>query len=226
MRQYFNFLLFTCLLLQSTLPAIADEDIQCPETLAIVQNDRVVDATVSKLTELYLKLGCSPILQEFPGRRGILHFNERLVDGEFFRIPQVEYKYSRPFVRSAVPLFQTTNRLWLHPDPKVRDSLPIGYIRGVVWHEEYMKDRQGVAFSNGRKMFSFYQKGRISGFLASTSPAVDHSEISRLHPAPVRGELISKLSLYHYLGSEHAVFMKKLSELLEANNPFEKTSTP
>lgn len=223
--------LFSCLLIALSLPAVADSEIinkniQCPEKLAIVQNGRFVDATVDKLKALYLQLGCRPTLQEFPGRRGILHFNEKLVDGEFFRIPLVEKQYSRPFVRSAVPLFQTSNILWLHPDEKVRERLPLGYILGVVWHEAYMKNHQGVAFSSARKMFDFYQKGRISGFLASTGPIIDQSELSALQPPPVRSEFISRQSLYHYLGSEHAEFMEKLSEQLMINNPFDAADTP
>lgn len=222
MSKYAFFSLFSCFILCLSLPTVANERIQCPEKLAIIQNDRIVEAALSTFKALYSQLGCSPTFSEFPGRRGVLHFNESLVDGEFYRIPMVEGKYSRPFVRSAVPLFQLSNELWLHPDEVVRDRLPIGYILGVVWQEEYMKNRHGVAFSSGRKMFSFYQKGRISGFLSSSNPVIPQAERSSLQPAPVLRERISTLSLYHYLGIEHADFMKKLSELLVRDNPFDR----
>ena len=105
---------------------------------------------------------------------------------------------------------------------KKRDRLPIGYVLGVVWQEEYMKNQQGVSFPSSKKMFDYYQKGRLSGFLASSNPNVALLTNDGQQPAPIQEKLISKLSLYHYLGIEHADFMEKLSELLIRNNPFEQ----
>jgi len=221
-----KFYLYFLLSFTFPVPLLAGEHIQCPEKLAIIQDDRIVEATISTFKSLYHQLGCYSEFHELPGRRGIVHFNASIVDGEFYRLAIAETKYSRKFVRSAVPLFQLSNELWLHPDQKVRESLPIGYILGVVWQEEYMNKRNGVSFPNSRKMFESYQRGMISGFLASNNPAIDQTERKRLWPAPVPGEVISSLSLYHYLGSEYAEFMKRLSNLLIKKNPFESISLP
>jgi len=215
------FRLFSCLILFISLPSVADKSIQCPKKIAITTRSPLVEATLETFKKLYFQLGCSPQFLEVPGRRGILYFNEKFVDGEFFRFSLVEERYSRAFVRSAVPLFQISNSLWLHPDEEKRDRLPIGYVLGVVWQEEYMKDRHGVSFSNSKKLFDYYQKGRLSGFLASNNPTLAQLGDGKLQTPPIQGKLISKLSLYHYLGIEHADFMEKLSELLIRNNPFE-----
>lgn len=226
MSRHAFFSLLSTLMLCLSLPSVADEPVQCPKKIAIATKGPLVAATLETFKKLYFQLGCRPEFLEVPGRRGILYFNEKLVDGEFFRLSLVEERYSRPFVRSAIPLFQISNALWLHPDEKKSERLPIGYVLGVVWQEEYMKDRHGVTFSSSSKMLDYYQKGRLSGFLASTNPNIAQLRQGGLQPAPIRGKLISKLSLYHYLGLEHAGFMEKLSELLIRDNPFEQTSMP
>lgn len=202
------------------LQLVAGEHPQCPKKLAIIANSVLVEATLESFKTLYLKLGCRSEFSEFPGRRGILYFNKSIVDGEFYRLPLVEGEYSRPFVRSAVPLFYISNVLWLHPDKKARKNLPIGYVHGIVWEEKYMKNRAGVAFFSSVEMYDSYQKGRISGFLSSSHSFNTRPDNLNLHPIPIFGALISKLPLFHYLGTEHTDFMKQISELLINENPF------
>jgi len=155
-----------------------------------------------------------------------MYFNKRLVDGEFFRLPLVEVQYSRPFVRSATPLFYISNRLWLHPDQKVRERLPIGYVLGVVWEELYMKNRAGVAFYSTFEVYDAYQRGLISGFFDSSTSTNTQFDNFELKPVPVLGKFISKLPLFHYLGVEHAEFMDELSELLKTESPYGQGIVP
>lgn len=215
-----------CLALFLSLQSVSFGRVLCPETLAVIPNDLLATTTLEAFKKLYLQLGCSPKLFELPGRRGILHFNKGLVDGELYRLSQVEKKYSRPFVRSATPLFQISNALWLHPDQKVRRRFPIGYVLGVIWEEQYIKDRNGVSFPSTTIMFASYQKGLISGFLASDNLVSAQIAKDRLLPSPILGELISSTPVYHYLGLEYAEFMGKVSEVLIKDNPFEKVSMP
>ena len=226
-----NFLLkthvcFFCLAFLLSLQSVADEHAQCPETLAIIQDDPLVEATFESFKALYLQLGCNTKFRELPGRRGILYFNKRIVDGEFFRLPLVEVEYSRPFARSATPLFYISNSLWFHPDQKVRERLPLGYALGVVWQELYMKNRDGMAFYSTFEMYDAYQKGLISGFFDSSNPTKSQFANVDLQPVPILGELISKLPLFHYLGVEHKEFMEKVSELLKTENPYDRVIVP
>ena len=206
------------------LQLAAGEHLQCPKKLAIIANSVLAEATLESFKALYLKLGCRSEFSELPGRRGILYFNKSIVDGEFYRLPLVEGEYSRPFVRSAVPLFYISNVLWLHPKKKAHGNLPIGYVHGIVWEERYMKNRDGVAFFSAVEMYDSYQRGKISGFLASSNSFSTQSDNLDLHPVPIFGALISKLPLFHYLGTEHSGFMKQISELLTNKNPFENNA--
>jgi len=217
---------FFCLASFLSSHCVADESTRCPETVAIIQDNSLVEATLESFKAIYLQLGCKPKFVELPGRRGIMYFNKNLADGEFFRLPLAEVLYSRSFVRSDTPLFYISNTLWLHPDPKVRESLPLGYLLGVVWEEEYMKSRDGMAFYSNIEVYDAYQKGLISGFFDSSYLANTQFDYLDLQPAPVLGKYISKLPLFHYLGVEHAEFMGKVSEVLKTNNPYERVILP
>ena len=217
---------FFCLALLLSLPSVADEHVQCPETLAIIQDNSLTEATFESFKGIYLQLGCKPKFRKLPGRRGIMYFNERRVDGEFFRLPLVEVQYSRPFIRSATPLFYISNTLWLHPEQKVRERLPLGYVLGVVWEEVYMENRDGVAFYSTFEVYDAYQRGLISGFFDSSNSANPQFDNFDLQPDPILGKYISKLPLFHYLGVEHAEFMEKVSELLKTENPYGRVILP
>ncbi|MEH6472630.1 MAG: hypothetical protein V7752_15405 [Halopseudomonas sp.] len=221
----FCYLLFFLALLLP-LESVADEPVSCPETLAVIQDDTLVAVTLEAFKKLYLQLGCSPKLSELPGRRGVVYFNKHLVDGEFFRLSRVEASYTRAFVRSATPLFQLSNSLWLHPDPTVRERYPIGYILGVIWQEQYMKDRDGASFASAIEMFNAYRRGHIAGFLASDNSVTTLVAKGDLLPAPILEKNLLRAPVYHYLGSEHTEFMAKVSELLAQENPFEPASLP
>ena len=217
---------FFCLAFFISLHSVADESAPCPETLAIIQDDPLVEATLQSFKAVYLQLGCNTKFRKFPGLRGILYFNKKLVDGEFFRLSLVEVEYSRPFVRSATPLFYISNSLWLHPDLKVRERLPLGYALGVLWQEQYMENRAGIAFYSTFEVYDAYQKGLISGFFDSSNSANSQFDNADIQPAPILGELISKLPLFHYLGVEHKEFMEKVSELLKKENPYGQVIVP
>ncbi len=154
-----------------------------------------------------------------PGRREIKHFNRGVVDGEVFRLRQAEEHYERSYIRSEQPLFTLANSFWVHPVLRENKRLPIGYLLGVVWQENYMKTRQGRSFTDVDQRFDAYYNGQIKGFLAADFSVAARVKSNLISPIPERSEVLLEAPLYHYLGKEFAPIMKRLSEMLK-RQPF------
>jgi len=211
-------LLITCCLLPKL--SHSQESVNCPRKVALLASETLTATTSETLKQIYKELGCHSEFIEVPGRRGIRSFNKHLVDGEFFRLKIAEKAYKREFVRSTTPLFTLYNSIWFHPDPVIREKYPQGYLLGIVWHEEYMKDRQGIAFHDAKSMFQTYSNGRLSGFLSSRQTVQAMVKSGKLSPTPIMEHVIISAPLYHYLGAEYASFMTQFSELIRVKDPF------
>ncbi|WP_338188274.1 hypothetical protein [Thalassospira tepidiphila] len=210
--------------------AWADEaDVECPKKIAYVENDPMSQKSIVILQKLYADLGCPLQAVKLPGRRGPLHFNEGLVDGELLRAVAAEKNYSRAFVRSSIALREIANRLWRNPNDQ-DPSTPIAFTLGVIWQEKYVHaDTAKTGITHKPMMFNTekyqaYAEGRITRFLSADSNIDDMLTQGILGntPAPVIEETIAVLPLYHYLGEEFAPFMKKFSALVAQTDPFRK----
>jgi hypothetical protein len=216
------------MVLAANKTALANEtDYKCPRKIAYVENEPMSQRSIVILQKLYADLGCPLEAIALPGRRGPLHFNEGLVDGELYRATAAEKNYARAFARSSVPLREISNRLWRNPndnDPKT----PIAFTLGVTWQEQFVNKntaRTGVTHKPmmyNTEKYEAYANGQITRFLSADNNVEDMIAQDMLGntPAPVIEETISILPLYHYLGAEYAPFMRKFSELVAATQPF------
>jgi len=211
----------------------AETNIQCPKKITYVENDPLSQKTIVILQKIYAQLGCPIEAIKLPGRRGPLHFNRGLVDGELYRGIPAEKNYSRAFVRSPVPLLEISNRLWRNPsntDPKA----PIAYTLGVAWQEKYIASntaKTGITHTPimyNTEKYEAYAKGRIKRFLSADTNVEDMIEKNILGntPQPIIEKTIATLPLYHYLGAEFTPFMEKFSALVSQTNPFRKQPIP
>jgi hypothetical protein len=216
------------LILQFASPAHADEeDIRCPGKIAYVENEPLSQKSLLVLDAIYTELGCDLQAVQLPGRRGPVHFNRGLVDGELHRAIPAEHNYSRSFVRSSVPLLEISNRLWRNPDD-TDPRTPIAFTLGVAWQEQYVKaDELKTGVTHKPIMFNDdkylgYAKGRITRMLSADTNINDMIDTGILGdtPRPVIEETISTLPLYHYLGAEFAPFMERFSALVSKTDPF------
>jgi len=196
------------------------EPADCPKVISLISDEPLNNDSISTFRHIYSELGCNPTFVRLPGRRGIAHFNEGLVDGEFFRLRRVEKAYQRKFVRSSLPLFTLQSALWLHPDPTISNNFPLGYLIGIIWQEQHMKGRNNIGFHSAKKMFDAYSKGRLGGFLGAPY-SVQVKVASRvITPAPIMSEILISEPLYHYLGAEYAPVMRQFSEIVRKRNAF------
>ena len=193
---------------------------ECPKTIATVAKGILSPIVAKTMKVLYGKLDCQVELVPLPGRRGILQFNAKRVDGEVMRLEKAEATYHRKFVRSSTPLYSLTFSLWRHPGGGDKPDMPIGYTMGVIWQEDYMKDKAGRRFQDAASLFEAYNAGKLSGFLAADISVRQLINDGKLSVSPVKGNTVLAAPMFHYLGKEFAPFMEKLSSLIQAQNPF------
>lgn len=221
MTRYLTPSLATILLLASH-PSylLAQSSIDCPKTLATIEQGPVSALVEQTVKALYQELGCGVIYVPMPGRRGILKFNQYKVDGEVMRQPKAESLYTRGFVRSSQPMFTIRSSLWRHPERSDMTDKRVGYNLGIVWQEKYVKDKAGVPFRNSEHMIRAYNSKRIPNFLLADYSARQLTEEGKLQPPPIRISAADKAPIYHYLDKRFAPFMKRFSSLLEQRDPF------
>ncbi len=200
--------------------SMGEEGVTCPKSIAFIARESLSEEIRGKYRQIYIALGCQTEFMRLPGRRGVRAFNEKRVDGEFFRLKRAEAFYERRFVRSSVPLFSLISGVWVNPDLEGTSLFPIGYVLGVVWQEEYMKGRHGLAFHTTEKMYEAYSNGRLSGFLEDEYVTGKNIASGKLLPAPKLKAVVVAEPLYHYLGIEFTPFMMKFSEYIRQNNSF------
>ncbi len=200
-------------------PSTAAED--CPTKLAVISQSPIAEEITAILMRVYKSIGCTPKLTLTPGRRGIASFNAGVVEGEIFRLPVVEKLYQRKFVRSTSPLFLFKNYLWVHPDDRVRQHNPIGYVFGAIWQEDYANTHTNIRkFHNYTEMIGAYNRGNIGGFLSALQTGKIMIREKLLMPPPLAKEHISSEPIYHYLTHDLAPFMKHLSHEIKKQDAF------
>lgn len=221
-----NFIFFRILVLALTVSVAGPwngrasaDDIICPKNIVALEGDFLNQWAKTILMDMYRDLGCDTEFSDVPARRGIHYFNTGVVDGEVYRMRQVEKLYERKFLRSGKPLFMLTNSLWLHPELKNSDRYLIGYVGGVVWQENYIKNVQGKSFASSRDMFQAYNRGQIRGFLAANPSVLKLISIGELSPIPERAKVLLDEPLYHYVGGGFEAFIEAFTEKLK-NQPF------
>lgn len=220
--------LISLLVLGLFSPAIAEQEQHCPKRLGMVSNNTMATTTAKVLGDIYQKLGCPIEMVVLPARRGFTAFNVGEIDGELFRAPIGSSHYTRPFVRSELPLFETTQSLWVAPGTELQVDLPIGYLIGVAWQEYYL-DRTGMPKSGHlhiADMVDHYNNGLITRFLAEDSniqSAIERGDFAA-DRIPVQVETVAIDPLYHFLGAEFADFMKRFSDYVNTHHPFNRAN--
>ena len=227
-RRFICFLALTLFFLPTTPTVAASAKAgDCPKKIAVIDKSRLSKAYAEVLETVYAKLGCAVALVYLPARRGFAYFNSKMVDGELLRHKMAEKEYSRAFVRSSVPLFTIANTLWVHPDAQVRERFPIGYILGIIWQEEFVKNRKNVralhSLSDAEKSF---KNNELGGFLAADKTVDMMLATGTWTVKPIAKEVVTTIPLYHYLAVEHAPFMRRFSNFLESHHPFGAPPSP
>jgi len=217
MNYRFLYLSFFCFFAMTIYPAYSKPDYACPKRIASIPQDALNQQVSVILQTIYKKLDCETTFIPLPGKRGILEFNMGQVDGEVFRLKVVEKLYTKPFAKSASPLYHLNSSYWINPNSK---NSAIGYSLGIVWQENYMKNQRGISFRDNLVMFHAYNNGRIKGFLASDKTVRTFIKKGVFKIPPVQKENLLSAPIHHYLKAEFNDFMAVFSAYVEEHKPF------
>lgn len=216
------FISFLVLLLLGAQGAQAQE--ACPKRVGYIEKNALTRLALPIMQEVYRNLGCETEFVDLPGRRGVLAFNEGTIEAELIRFRLVEDQYLVPFVRGKVPLINLKSYFWKNPAQMDDHRTPFGYVKGLIWQEDYAKGKPFNAFYNTQSMFKAYNAGQIAGFLAS-GPAIDNAREKKLiSPLPIAVELVKEDAIYHYAAAPYQRFMDQFDRYVEDNRPFSHLS--
>ncbi|MBL4740634.1 MAG: hypothetical protein JKY12_06545 [Sneathiella sp.] len=175
--------------------------------------------------QIYVSLGCPVTIQFLPGKRGIHYFNDGKVDGELFRLPVIENKYTRDFIRSSAPIISLSKSIWVNPQLSNSEPRLTGYAYGIAWQEKYVAENAQeftiiAKFHSGEDLFDAYNNGRIDSFLAEEKTVEAYLKKNSLYPIPVLKKRVHSSYLYHYLDAQFIEFMNDFSEYVTRHKPF------
>jgi len=199
----------------------------CPKTIGAIVESDLGEATILILKDLYKRLGCDLNLTYQPSKRVIHNFNNSKVDGEVMRYPVIESLYTKPFVRSDVPLIDSINGEWRHPDEAFAKTRSTGVVFGIAWQEKHRKElveplKKVITFHTHEEMIDAYNRGNIGSFWI-VKPALRLAlQAETIKPPPVLSRVITRSKFYHYLDAKYAKFMADFSEIVRNENPFAK----
>lgn len=211
------------LALASFSTAYAAGDYRCPKTLAAIKGDPLSQKATEIFRKVYAKLGCPIKITPLPARRGVLHFNQNLVDGELFRLPLIEPHYINPIARSNEPLFKLTNGLWGRHKSIDPNNNIVGYVKGIAWHDDYLKKHPStktVAFASDDQAIAAYFRKSIDFFLSEKQTVTLYLISHGNKRPPYLVQEISALPLYHYLNADYAPFMTAFSKYIKEQKSF------
>ncbi len=196
----------------------------CPERIGYIEQNVLSKLTLPIMRQIYQDLGCSSKFIALPGRRALSSFNKGEIDAEVFRLTLVEKKYQRPFLRSQTPVLQLYSYLWVTPEYEETDQRPLGYVKGILWQEAYVKGKRFSAFHNTTNLLKAYNSGKIAGFLASGTAIRLKTEKNVLSPPPIAFQQVHSAPLYHYTQEGYRKFIILFDQHIEKHNPFAEVS--
>lgn len=205
-----------------TIPAYATTS-ECPQTLSMYQENKLTLKARHIFEEMYAKLGCKLSTRLLPPKRSLLYFNRSLIDGELYRLEDIEKKYTKTFVRSQSPLLSIPASLWASADPEIYRTRPLGYIKGYAWQERFIRQKPlltPLAYMSEDDLYVAFNKGIIGSFL-NNDPYVDFLQKEGLLSVPLKKIMTIEIRhFYHYLNAKYAPFMERFSELLAKEDNF------
>jgi len=197
---------------------IGAQNLTCPKVISTFANNLLAKDVGTILSRLYQELGCPIQLSPLPNKRSIVRFNKKDIDGEIFRHDAVEKHYSVPFVRSSKPLFILKSSIF--KNKKIEETRPLGYVRGIVWQEEYITSKNKIAFSSNHEMLNAFNRGAIGSFMANNISFKKLVKEGQIVEEGIQYEVVYSAPLYHYLQEDFADFMHALSDKIEQKNAF------
>lgn len=170
------------------------------------------------LREAYRSLGMDLQLKYYPPERSLLHSNQGDVDGELFRLPVIENKYTN-LKRVDVPL-GTIDFYVVVADTAltIQDWSDIGnkrviILRGIKHLQLRTEGMKVTQVSSERKAFYLLQNGRADMYIG-VNPRVSLKR-AKVEDLYIKYPPIETLTKYHYLHKKNTHLIKPIKAVLE-----------
>ncbi|OOZ38100.1 hypothetical protein BOW53_16550 [Solemya pervernicosa gill symbiont] len=178
------------------------------------------DISLQVLEEAYQKLGITVEYRPLPGERALRTADTGRVDGEVFRIANVEKRYT-----NLIPVPTAINVLQGIAFSKV-EQIPIsgweslkryhlGIQIGIKFAERGTEGMQRTLVETNEQLFKMLDAERVEVVIAAhanglkTLSDIEIDSVHALKPA------IQEYQLYHYLHKRHASLVPKLDQVLQ-----------
>lgn len=203
----------------------ASQRLVCPHKLSTISQNLLPKEVGSLLQQAYQDIGCTIIIEPVPGRRGIMHFNNAVSDGEVMRLSVVEPSYTRAFARTAQPLFEIQNAVWRRKNASKNDAQIYGFTLGIKWteiHSQYdPENREYVPFSHQSDLLNALNSEKILGYLSSSQGITLRAEAGLLKFPMIMEQEISRLPVFHYVATEFRPALRALEVVISEKKIFE-----
>lgn len=177
------------------------------------------DIGMDVLTKAYSQLGIKILYRPLPGERALRVANSGKVDGEVFRIANVQKRYKNliqvPTQINILPAIAYTKGKKININGwHSLKSYRIGIQVGIKFAERGTKGMNPTRVDTNEQLFKMLDSGRIDLAIAAQSNGLktlkklNTKQISGLTPA------IEEYPLYHYLHKKNAHLINKLNAVL------------
>jgi hypothetical protein len=208
------FILFPVVLSGQNKLVFSVSELQTPPFVAV---ERI-------LRKAYGELGIDLEYREFPGRRSIVMANSGITDGELYRTPVIEERYT-DLIRVNVILQESFLYLYVREgkefNPEGWESIPsnlvLGYQRGIHIVESLIDKYHlsSIGSSSLEQQFLQFLNGRSDILILGGVEALeylkkpDFQNLVRLEP------FILKVELYHYLHKKNVHIQPEITKVLK-----------
>jgi len=179
------------------------------------------EISMQVLEKAYAKLGLQIQYRPLPGERALRASNSGAVDGEVFRIANIQKRY-----KNLIPVPTPINSLQALAFTKDKDIVlqdwqslkryRIGIQGGIKFAERTTKGMNPVVVDTNKQLFRMLDSGRIDVLIAAESNGLKTLADLRMKGIHALPPLIQPYPLYHYLHKKHAGLVERLDAVLQS----------
>lgn len=173
------------------------------------------------MTEAYRRIGVEIAVEEYPAKRALFFANEGKVDGELFRIADMEIEYPNlirvPVVINHLDAMVYTKSAnftlngWASLKP-----YKIGIRRGVKFSERGTRGMDTVAVNSNKALFEILDAGKVDIIVISRTNGLAISNKFKKTDIKLLEAPIESYPMYHYLHSKNKHLLLRLQTALQA----------
>lgn len=219
--------LIGCILLSALFCLLTMQTAQagyCPKNIGGFAHKGVYADIEQILQKTYQELGCDTVFTNYPSKRSLALFNNEKIDGELFRLTMIERAYQKAFIKSDA-LFEMNLGVFQAGPQKKQPVYDIGYVLGVKWNEEYLKQNFSKYKSTRRyttvpEMLGALVRGQIRYALSEERTVRWFYEQHEYLSEAIMVEQFNSFPVFHYLDAQYAEFMTDFNKYIRTVNPF------